>query len=329
MLSIDKVLAWLKAEGVTTFLAMGYCFGARYAFDLAFEGVIKVAALAHPSLLQDVVVDFERYKITSVPLLINSCGPDEMFPPEAQATADKILANFAPGYKRLFYEGCVTHDGTPVGKMEQIGGDKVVLFLTDIFGLELVNSKLLADDFAANGFRTIIPDYLNGDPVPADAMGPGKDYDLMAWFKTHGAAETRPPLDKVIAALKAEGITTFAAVGYCLGGRYVFDLAFDGIIKAAATAHPSLLQIPDDLEKYKTTTVPLLINSCTTDQMFPLEAQAKADEILTDFAPGYKRNYFEGCTHGFAVRGDISDPKVKAGKEEAFKATIEWFIQHF
>lgn len=26
----------------------------------------------------------------------------------------------------------------------------------------------MADDFAANGFDTFIPDYLNGDPVPAD-----------------------------------------------------------------------------------------------------------------------------------------------------------------
>jgi hypothetical protein len=26
----------------------------------------------------------------------------------------------------------------------------------------------MADDFAANGFDTFIPDYLNGDPVPQD-----------------------------------------------------------------------------------------------------------------------------------------------------------------
>jgi hypothetical protein len=75
---------------------------------------------------------------------------------------------------------------------------------------------------------------------------------------------------------------------------------------------------------------PLLINSCTVDQQFPHESQAKADEILGDgkFEPGYKREYFEGCTHGFAVRGDLSDPKVKAGKEGAFKATVEWFQKY-
>lgn len=61
--------------------------------------------------------------------------------------------------------------------------------------------------------------------------------------------------------------------------------------------------------------------------MFPPEAQAKADEILGNGKfPGYKREYFPGCTHGFAVRGDMTDPLVKAGKEGAFKATVEFFL---
>lgn len=66
------------------------------------------------------------------------------------------------------------------------------------------------------------------------------------------------------------------------------------------------------------------------DQQFPPEASAQADEILGSgkFSPGYKREFFDGCTHGFAVRGDLSDPKVKAGKEEAFKAAVEWFLKH-
>jgi len=61
-------------------------------------------------------------------------------------------------------------------------------------------------------------------------------------------------------------------------------------------------------QKYlKTAGAPLLINSCTNDSQFPHEAQAKADEILGGgkFAPGYVREYFEGCSHGFAVRGDL------------------------
>ena len=99
------------------------------------------------------------------------------------------------------------------------------------------------------------------------------------------------------------------------------------------------------MQKYKTTSrAPLLINSCEFDPVFPLEAQTKADEIMGNgqFAPGYERTYWEGCAHGFAVKGDMvghsgvytlgstercpqSDPKVKAGKEGAFKATVDFF----
>lgn len=92
-----------------------------------------------------------------------------------------------------------------------------------------------------------------------------------------------------------------------LSARYTFDLAFDGVIKASVVTHPSLLEV-SDLEKYASVAkAPLLINSCEVDQMFPPEKQAKADEILGGgkFAPGYERLYWDGCTHGFAVRGDL------------------------
>ncbi|KAJ7663906.1 Alpha/Beta hydrolase protein [Mycena polygramma] len=219
----------------------------------------------------------------------------------------------------------VVHEGTPAGKMEKIGGtesyvatptvdypkDKVVLYLSDAMGVTLVNNQLLADSFAANGFKR--------DP----------QFDIPAWVARHGPGETRPIINAVIKALQEEGVKHFAAVGYCFGGRYVFDLAFDNIISVSAVAHPSLLQAPADLEKYLAQSkAPLLINSCSDDPQFPKEAVGHADRILAGFAPGYKREHFEGCSHGFAVRGNLSDPKVQEGKEGAFKATVEWFKKY-
>ncbi|THH28854.1 hypothetical protein EUX98_g5337 [Antrodiella citrinella] len=237
----------------------------------------------------------------------------------------------------------VRHEGTPTGTWETIGGvntyvakptvdypkEKAILFLVDIFGPQLINARLLADDFALNGFQVYVPDLFDNDPVPEDALETG-NFDLGAWFGKHGPVIARPILDKVIAALKESGITSIATTGYCYGGRLGFDLAFEGITAVTVVAHPSLLQAPADLEKYAQTKVPLLINSCTVDTQFPISSQEKADEILGNgkFAPGYKREYWDGCTHGFAVRGDLSDPKVKAGKEGAFKASVEFLIKH-
>ncbi|KAL0568034.1 hypothetical protein V5O48_013955 [Marasmius crinis-equi] len=250
-----------------------------------------------------------------------------------------------------FCDNCfkgVTHEGTPTGKWEKIGGvdcyvatpenqadtKAVVLFLPDVFGIQLPNNQLLISDFATNGFKTIGVDYFDGDPIPVEVMSPnysGPPFDRATWFAKHGPPVAAEAVKNVIKALKAAGVEAFGATGYCYGARFVFNLAFENSIKASAVSHPSLLKVPDDLEKYLSSSkAPLLINSCTVDSQFPLESQAKANEILGDgkFGPGYKQEYFEGCEHGFAVRGDISNPKVKAGKEGAFKASVGWFKKY-
>ncbi|KAF5336254.1 hypothetical protein D9758_016045 [Tetrapyrgos nigripes] len=240
----------------------------------------------------------------------------------------------------------VTHEGTPTGNWETIGTvncyvatptgdyskDKIILYLTDGFGPQLVNNRLLADDFAKNGFKTVIPDYLHGDPIPADALtSPESNFSVPDWVAKHGPERTRPPVDKVIAALVENGVTRFGGTGYCLGGRYVFDLAFDNIIQVSAVSHPTFLEVPADLEKYKSSSkAPLLINGCEFDEWFPPSAGVKADELFGEgnFSPGYRHEYFEGCTHGFAVRGNLSNAQVKAGKEGSFKSTVEWMKKY-
>lgn len=58
--------------------------------------------------------------------------------------------------------------------------------------------------------------HLNGsDMVSQDTTG----WDLMKWFPNHGPEKTRPVLDKVIKALKDQGVTAFGATGYCFGGK--------------------------------------------------------------------------------------------------------------
>ncbi|KAF5345037.1 hypothetical protein D9758_010407 [Tetrapyrgos nigripes] len=95
---------------------------------------------------------------------------------------------------------------------------QIILYLTDGFGPQLVNNRLLADDFAKNGFKTVIPDYLHGDPIPADALtSPESNFSVPDWVAKHGPERTRPPVDKVIAALVENGVTRFGGTGYCLG----------------------------------------------------------------------------------------------------------------
>ncbi|EIM82003.1 dienelactone hydrolase [Stereum hirsutum FP-91666 SS1] len=229
----------------------------------------------------------------------------------------------------------VKHEGTPEGTFETFDGiktyiatptsdypkDKAIFFISDVFGHALNNNF--------NGFKTYMPDLFNGDPAPLNLGEPGVVWDRATWGPRH-LPEMRSRLDKVVKAMKEQGLTKFGAVGYCFGARYVFDYAFEKIIDVAVVTHPSRLEIPD-LEKYAVEcTAPLLINSCEVDPQFPKEKQEAADKFLGGgkFAPGYSQVYWEGCTHGFACRGDISDPKVKAGKEGSFKNAVEWFQKY-
>lgn len=162
--------------------------------------------------------------------------------------------------------------------------------------------------------------------MPGDALSPGSTFDLGAWFGNHGKDVTRAPLDKVIAALKAQGITSFAATGHCLGGRYVADLTFDGVIAAGLYHHPSLLEIAD-LDKLAAFATPSLWNCCETDQMFPKEKQDALKKAF-EGKSGFEYHYFAGASHGFSVRGDMSIPAVKAAKEGAFTNSVKFLQAH-
>ncbi|CCM02577.1 uncharacterized protein FIBRA_04680 [Fibroporia radiculosa] len=238
----------------------------------------------------------------------------------------------------------VRHEGEPEGKIEQISGvecyvatpsgdypkDKVVLYLTDVFGIPLNNNKLLADGFAKNGYKVVMPDILAGDPI-SDEMLNSTTFDRYGWLARHDEDTWIPGLNRVVDALKTSGVTRFATTGYCFGAPPAFYLALKHETHVSVVSHPSRLQAPTDFEKYRdVATAPLLINSCEDDPMFPLADQAIADQILGNgkFAHGYVRTYWDNCKHGFAVRGDMNDAKVKAAFEGSFKATLEFFRKY-
>lgn len=55
------------------------------------------------------------------------------------------------------------------------------------------------------------------------------NWDLGAWLSKHSIKDITPILDSVIQALRDQGVTTFAATGYCYGGSpiyYTLTIAF-------------------------------------------------------------------------------------------------------
>ncbi|SGY84630.1 BQ5605_C009g05708 [Microbotryum silenes-dioicae] len=227
---------------------------------------------------------------------------------------------------------CDSHEGTPAGEFTTINGTRVYQALPKgdydkTKALLFFTESLVADAFAAEGFATYAVDYLNGDDAPEDALSGNKDFDLMAWLSKHGKAETYPHILKTIEGLKQQGVKDFAATGYCFGGRYVVDCVLDGHLKVAIVSHPSLLKPDEDLPAIKAKSIPFLWNTCETDQMWPKECQEKADEVFKG-DKNYQRNYYEGVSHGFAIRGDPKDEKSRKAKEGAFESSIKFLKEN-
>lgn len=82
-----------------------------------------------------------------------------------------------------------------------------------------VNAQLLADEFANNGYLTIIPDLFQGDQVSVSDMQSGKA-DLAAWLPNHQPANIEPVVESTIKyARETLGVKKIGAAGYCFGGK--------------------------------------------------------------------------------------------------------------
>ena len=111
--------------------------------------------------------------------------------------------------------------------------------------IEFIGLQLLADDFARNGFWTVMPDILNGDPRQT-LNDP--NFDAAEWIAKHGPDSWKPVVDKVVEALKAQGVTRIGTTGYCFGAPPAFYLALKHESHVTVLSHPSRLVYPDDLE---------------------------------------------------------------------------------
>lgn len=112
---------------------------------------------------------------------------------------------------------------SPPADAKIVHNDAAILYLPDIIGI-WQNSKLMADNFAANGYLCLVVDILNGDPVPLNRP-PG--FDMKQWMSQgsdgnnpHTKAAVDPIVHAAITYLKDSlGVKRIGAAGYCFGAK--------------------------------------------------------------------------------------------------------------
>ncbi|KAI1074242.1 dienelactone hydrolase [Whalleya microplaca] len=233
----------------------------------------------------------------------------------------------------------VRHDGEPTGIDLKVGKydaylatpdpakahkDAAILYIPDIISI-FQNSKLLADQYAANGYLTLIIDVFNGDALSLNRPG---DFDFMKWLtqgttgdNPHTTEAVDPIVEEAIKYLKEEkGVKKLGAVGYCFGAKYVARHYKSGI-QVGYVAHPSFVD-EDELEGFK---APLAISAAETDAIFPAEKRHRSEEILAKNGFPYQIYLYSQVVHGFSVRCDTSKKIEKFAKEQAFLQAVTWF----
>ncbi|KAJ7367165.1 alpha/beta-hydrolase [Mycena albidolilacea] len=227
-----------------------------------------------------------------------------------------------PQGKNITINGVLTYVSLPKGRFDPT---VAVLLLTGELAPSSSSSQGSgADQWAAAGFATYAPDYLNGDALPTGG-------NVTTWAVNHGEAQTTPPLLAVISALKSHGVKQIATTGYCFGGLYTTRLVQNNTITVGTMAHPSSLNVPTDFELVKAQShVPVEINNAELDTGFTPPLAVETDGVLGDgqYAPGYLRRQFDGVGHGFAVSLALSDPVQVAAKQGAFDTSLAFFKKH-
>lgn len=118
---------------------------------------------------------------------------------------------------------------------------KALLYVTDIFGVPLLQNKLLADSLAANDYLVVMPDLFNGDAISVEEQEAG--LNLTEWRALHPTSEIDRIINTTIGYMKSQlQVEKIGGLGFCFGGKYVPRfLTTNGGIDLGFIAHPSSL----------------------------------------------------------------------------------------
>ncbi|KAJ7134587.1 dienelactone hydrolase endo-1-3,1,4-beta-D-glucanase [Mycena epipterygia] len=248
-------------------------------------------------------------------------------------------------------------EGEPTGVISEVEGayfvtggtsERAIILLTDIFGLPLKNSKILADNFAHTLKCDVwVPDIFAGRPPVTEAQMkalPDRAGVKMGFFDylqlIFTVLPSLPALIRNRPSVAASRVTSFVkkvqetkkyeklgTIGYCFGGGVAMRLgATTDLFSSIILVHPSP---PSDAE-VKAIKAPTAW-SCAEDDMALKPARLEQLEAIyaerkdKDNFVDYEFKVYKDTAHGFGARPNLAYPDVKEGFENAFQQAVDWF----
>lgn len=265
------------------------------------------------------------------------------------------------------------HTAQPLGHLETLfdvetyvtrgtaTSNSTIVFLTDDFGLNLVNNKLLADQYASKtGLRVLVPNILPNGGLSLSTIGLSEKlaasvqwYDLVgharrAWaalkitlILTTFSLKVRRTFPSVLGYVRAVRASLplgskLGIAGFCLGGHWSSRLcaehATEGggphLVGAHFTAHPSNIDPGEFAKLAGRFRVPQSLALGDRDAGLPIE---QAHELETNLRGVYRDSLdrlevriYDGCGRGFALRADTQAEGNEAA-DMALDQAVAWF----
>lgn len=197
--------------------------------------------------------------------------------------------------------------------------DRAILLLSEVHGIILPNTQLLADKLSADlKCPVIAPDLFNGSPYPLEKPEGWDDAEELAKYQTqHHPGTVDPILHTIIEWLNEPistggfgGVARLGAIGYCFGGRYVMRLLASGSVRAGVVNHPSFFTMrevealaPREPEngapRASAVCNPLAIFAAEEDGIFPEAQRRQMEDVLKRIGVTWWCSTFSHTTHGF------------------------------
>jgi len=161
-------------------------------------------------------------------------------------------------------------------------------------------------------------------------------YTLLPWYFVNHIGVSYPRVKGFFEALRQANLEMpIGAAGFCWGGKHVVLLAGDKdrvdgkpLFDAGFTEHPSMLSMPEDIEKME---LPVAFAIDDEDAHIPMDQIRAIKEIVESKPDGEKVEVrvYPNCGHGFCVRADMGFLDIMTQAAAAEDHCIEWFGKKF
>eukprot|EP00877_Chromochloris_zofingiensis_P011267 jgi/Chrzof1/6394/Cz18g09020.t1 len=204
-----------------------------------------------------------------------------------------------------------------------------VIIFSEVYGWQLNNIRMWADHLANYLFLVFVPDFLKNDSLPTNAT---PFYALITkWLPKHSGEPILDAYTAVVQDIEKQypRISKIASVGFCWGGKYALWSVSNLTINpgdAGVVIHGSFIT-PQDVEMVDRPVLFLqshpaldpILNTTLYNEISNMLASKHTEGVIHDYPGKY---------HGFSLRGDESDPKVRADAMDAFNRAVAFLRKY-